>query len=285
MSVLSFFFDLIFGKSEPEKKYKTYDQTPSYRPTPPPASEPKPRPRSKQARRTIPVIDSSAFDASVKAVYPRVIHDTLALCEGIPDNIRQDIERAICSIPAVDFGSLKKSSDQFAARLSSFEWHWKEYEYWRDYYLKHRIKTTHMFDPRPEKLNLSVERAKYQQDKVFNLMTLKVAKDRLANFPEAASMKKADLIDFLKSNKKAWSAVIDPHVKAKWESKKHYEGETNEKIVWLLFQTINDRARALANNANETLDRDKKMYDIAKADPNCPWRHEYGHPVPGGMIL
>lgn len=281
MSILSFMFDLLFGKSEPEKKYQTYDQTPSYRPAP----SPEPKPTSKPSRRAIPVIDSSAFNESVRAVYPRVIRDTLALCEGIPDNIRQDIEKTICSIPAVDLGGLKKSADQFATRLSSIEWHWQEYEYWRDYYLKHRIKTTHMFDPRPEKLNLSAERSKYQHDKVFNLMTLKVAKERLANFPEAASMKKADLIDFLKSNKKAWSAVIDPHIKAKWESKKHYEGETCEKIVWLLFQTINDRARALANGANETLDTDKKMYSIAKGDPNCPWQHEYGHPVPGGMIL
>lgn len=283
MSFLSALFTLLFGKSEPEKTYKTYDTTPSRAPV----QEPKRQPRSCE----IPTIDSSRYVNEVKNLYPIVIRDTLALCSGIPGTIREEIEDRICATSPIDIFPLKAFAHEVASRLESIDWHWHEYEYWRTYYLEHGIKTVKMFDPRPEKLSFPAERKQYQPEKVFNLMTLKEAKERLITFPETASMKRAELIDFLKSNKSAWQSVIDPHIQAKWNSKKHYEGETPEKILFLLFQTILDRARALNEfkpEENPTpffiADADEKLYWVAKADPQCPWKQKYGHPVPGGHV-
>lgn len=283
MSFLSALFTLLFGKSEPEKTYKTYDTTPSRAPV----QEPKRQPRSCE----IPTIDSSRYVNKVKNLYPIVIRDTLALCSGIPGTIREEIEDRLCATSPIDIFPLKAFAHEVASRLESIDWHWHEYEYWRTYYLEHGIKTVKMFDPRPEKLSFPEERKQYQPEKVFNLMTLKEAKERLITFPETASMKRAELIDFLKSNKSAWQSVIDPHIQAKWNSKKHYEGETPEKILFLLFQTILDRARALNEfkpEENPTpffiADADEKLYWVAKADPQCPWKQKYGHPVPGGHV-
>ena len=283
MSFLSALFTLLFGKSEPEKTYKTYDTTPSRAPV----QEPKRQPRSCE----IPTIDSSRYVNEVKNLYPIVIRDTLALCSGIPGTIREEIEDRLCATSPIDIFPLKAFAQEVASRLESIDWHWHEYEYWRTYYLEHGIKTVKMFDPRPEKLSFPAERKQYQPEKVFNLMTLKEAKERLITFPETASMKRAELIDFLKSNKSAWQSVIDPHIQAKWNAKKHYEGETPEKILFLLFQTILDRARALNEfkpEENPTpffiADADEKLYWVAKADPQCPWKQKYGHPVPGGHV-
>lgn len=228
--------------------------------------------------------------------YPLATQKTLDLVEGIPDDVRKTLyERITSEASPFTRGDAKGMTEELFPLVEKFDWKWKEWEFWRPICIKRKTYTNGMrcfCFPWADELDLELERTEYEPAKVFNVMTLKVAKERLTAFPETSSMKKAELIEFLNNNEKAWNAVIDPHIQAKWDRKKHYEGPTPKMVFELMLWTIQSRAHYLndlnriqsaSGTAKErfTFSYDEELFAYAKRIKSNPWKENFGPSIPG----
>ena len=227
--------------------------------------------------------------------YQQAARDTLKLV-NMPDEIKQKIVDSFAEINLNQRDIGKKISEIVLEDLEGVEWNWIEWDFWSKKCVELDLCPYNMPWPLPDVLDFEYEREKYSPEKVFNVMTLKTAKERLTNFPETTSMKKVEIIEFLKSNPDAWNAVIDPHIEKIWNGKKHHEGATPKVVLECLLDTINRRGLALYDAQriwrlrgktieDSAFDNDKKLLEIARADPATPWKKNYGHPVPGGDVM
>lgn len=228
--------------------------------------------------------------------YPLATQKTLDLVEGIPDDVRKTLyDRITSEASPFTRGDAKGMTEELFPLVEKFDWKWKEWEFWRPICVKRKTFTNGMrcfCFPWADELDLEYERTEYEPPKVFNIMTLKVAKERLTAFPETSSMKKAELIEFLSTNEKAWNAVIDPHIQAKWDRKKHYEGPTPKMVFELMLWTIQSRAhylddrhriQSLSGTFKErfSFSYDEELFAYAKRIKSNPWREDFGPSIPG----
>lgn len=228
--------------------------------------------------------------------YPLATQKTLDLVEGIPDDVRKTLyERITSEASPFTRGDAKGMTDELFPLVEKFDWKWKEWEFWRPICIKRKTFTNGMrcfCFPWADELDIEYERTEYEPSKVFNIMTLKVAKERLTAFPETSSMKKAELIEFLSNNEKAWNAVIDPHIQAKWDRKKHYEGPTPKMVFELMLWTIQLRAhylddrhriQSLSGTFKEkfVFSYDEELFAYAKRIKSNPWMEDFGPSIPG----
>ena len=227
-----------------------------------------------------------------------VAKDTLALCEGISIEKRDQLADGISRLEKTWLPVTDPKFDELFSLLDGIDWKWLEWEKWRDICIKHDTYSLGMQDycmPFADTLDLEKERQAYNPDRVFNLMTLAQAKERLSDFPpDVQKLSRAKMIELLKSNPTAWAAVIDPHIKAKWDSKHHYEGPIPRNVFRLMVKTIFDRARekehieSLSRFGNKMIRRawdesDEKLLQIAEQDAAPLWKHPYGSAVPGAQ--
>lgn len=243
----------------------------------------------------LPAAATEAFDREFAKVMPIAIEKTLALTTGIPDDLKEAIGRKILTEYSMFSRSHDTIEDEILAMLDGHEWSWVEWDFWRAICIKRRQYTNGMrcwCFPWADELDLEYERTEYEPARVFNLMTLKEAKERLTAFPEVAAMKKAEVVDFLTKNEDAWHSVIDPHIQAKWDRKKHYEGPTPKLVLGLMLRTIGDRTRYLRDakrierikcKAEEkfTFTYDQELSAYAKRIKGNPWKENFGPSVPG----
>ncbi len=259
------------------------------------AGEEKPKNQAKQENPlALPEHASRQIAENKKQPCQQAAKDTLKLV-NMPDEIKQQIIDAFDEADLNARNPVSFCAEKIGPQLKSIDWNWVEWDYWSKKVVELNLCPANMPWPLPDVLNFECERKKYSPDKVFNVCTLKVAKERLQDFPETASMKKTEVVEFLKENSDAWHAVIDPHIEKIWNNKKHYEGATPELILVCLLDTIYRRGICLYNIQRMTrargipheefsFDEDRKLFDIARNDPKTPWKKKYGHPVPGGDL-
>lgn len=239
---------------------------------------------------------SRKIDGERKKHYPLATQKTLDLVEGIPDDVKKTLyERITSESSPFSRGDAATMTDELFPLVEPFDWKWKEWEFWRPICVKRKTYTNGMrcfCFPWADELDIEFERTEYEPAKVFNIMTLKVAKERLPAFPETSSMKKAELIEFLSHNEEAWKAVIDPHIQAKWDRKKHYEGPTPKMVFDLMLWTIKDRAeylhdvqraKSVSGTVKEkfTFQYDEELFAYAKRIKSNPWKEDFGPSIPG----
>lgn len=231
---------------------------------------------------------------------PIAIQKTLDLTTGIPDDIKQTLSARILE----DYSHFAREenvrmADVFFPLIENLDWHWLEWDFWQPICIKRKTFTNGMrcwCFPWADELNLEYERTEYDPSKVFNIMTLKTAKERLTAFPEAEAMKRAELIEFLSENETAWLAVIDPHIRAKWDRQKHYNGPTPKDVFSLMLHTIEDRARCLRDiekikkiggkpKENFSFLYDEELAAYAKRNKKNPWKESFGPSIPGLSIF
>lgn len=240
-------------------------------------------------------------DASLKIAqekitpYQQAARDTLEVVQ-MPSELKERIVDYFAEINLNDRNKTLELSDEIFKKLQGVDWSWTEWDYWSKKCVELDLCPYNMPWPLPDVLDLDEERKKYSPDRVFNICTLKAVKERLQAFPETASMKKAEVVEFLKANHAAWCAVIDPHVEKIWNGKKHWEGATSKVILDCLLDTIDRRGRSLFDRDRMTsvgltpkeefvFDDDEKLFKIAKNDQNTPWQKPYGHPLPSGDMF
>ena len=211
-----------------------------------------------------------AIAKEMRPFYKKAASATLSLCRGIPKELKTEIISAPISFS-------REMDPELIKKLSLTDFKWKEWEFWAPICIENNIFTNWMYHecfPLPDLLDLDFERKKYSPDKVFNLMTLAIAKQRLSAFSLNPKISRAEVIDLATHNPEIWRALIDPHIQKKWDSKKHYEGPTQQTIATLLLRTITIRGQAGMNkNRLERLDgcyeidflheEDKLLYDLA----------------------
>ena len=239
---------------------------------------------------------SRQLEKELKQYFPLAIQKTFDLVTGIPDDVKKTLADRIASEYAIfNRGEYKYMTEQLYPLIENFDWKWAEWEFWRPLCIKRRQYTNGMrivCFPWADELDFDYERTEYDPDNVFNIMTLKTAKERLSAFPETASMKKSELIEFFKVNEKAWEAVIDPHIQAKWDRKKHYEGPTPKMVFCLMLDTIERRVRYLRDadrikringqiDARFSFTYDCELFAYAKRNKNNPWKEDFGPAIPG----
>lgn len=227
--------------------------------------------------------------------FQQAARDTLQFVQ-MPQELKQRIVDYFAEINLNDRDRTSALSDEISEKLQGVDWSWTEWDYWSKKCIELDLCPYNMPWPLPDVLNLEEERKNYSPDRVFNICTLKVAKERLHEFPETATMKKAEVIEFLKSNHSAWCAVIDPHVEKIWHGKKHWEGATPKVVLDCLLDTIVRRGTALYHRnkivrikgrprERFAFDSDEKFFELARSDQRTPWDKPYGHPVPGADLF
>lgn len=244
---------------------------------------------------------SRQLEKELKQYFPLAIQKTLDLVTGIPDDVKKTLADRIAS----EYAIFNRAENEYMTEhlyplIENFDWKWEEWEFWRPICVKRRQYTNGMrvwCFPWPDELDLDFERTEYEPVKVFNVMTLATAKERLSSFPETADMKKVELIDFLSKNEEAWKAVIDPHIKAKWDRKKHYEGPTPKMVFSLMLKTIEDRVRFLHNTSKIkevggtftvkpfNIAYDSSLFEYAKRIKGNPWQEDFYPQIPGISYL
>ena len=230
--------------------------------------------------------------------------DTFALCSNFPESVKNDVLAFLETVAPQDGRSIAAFAYSKEKAVSGDKWTWDEWEYWKIKCEKIGLRTLKMFNYKPESIDFEKERKNYNKEKIFNILTLSVAKNRLNEYLDAEKLKRADILSLIEKDEQAWHLLIDPHIQKKWDSKKHDPGETPVRIFKLMLTTIIDRGQYLYDKEKLTeffkktkpkpgapkvvfsnqfiLDDEEKLYGLAQADPDCPWKHDYGYPIPGG---
>ena len=232
-----------------------------------------------------------------KAIYVMdAARDTLELCTGIPDEIKKALVNNFYKIGFYTTADSSEARDELYKLLDGLNWTWKEWEYWRPIVIELGTMTTGMSiycHPEADKINWPQARSKYSPEKIFNLMTLKDIKTKLVNNVEVQQMKRAELIEYLKNNESAWFSLIDPHIQAQWDKKKHNEGPTPRRIFNLMCHTIQSRAsdletwRIAMQSKHDTrcsAVEQELLWETVKRK-KIPWYKSYGPAVPGMILI
>ena len=219
---------------------------------------------------------------------------TFELVEGISDSTRSGFISYFEDVP-LDDSKCKEMIEFLYPKIEGTNWNWKEWEYWAKVCSEKKIKPSYMPQPWPDTLNIDEERNKIPPEKVLNRLTLKAAKQSLiSQFPETQTLKKVELIDFLKKNQSAYYNLVDPIIKEKWNKKKHWNGPSEKDIFSLLCTTIFERAEFLEEAAenradgfktfasfDECFENDKILYELSKKLKDRPFKGSMMPNIPG----
>ena len=219
---------------------------------------------------------------------------TLELVEGISESTRAGLISYFEDVP-LDDSKCKEMIEFLYPKIEGTSWKWIEWEYWSKVCSDKKIKPSYMPQPWPDTLNIEEERNKIPPEKVLNRITLKAAKQTLGEkFPETQSLKKVELVDFLKKNPSAYYDLVDPIIREKWEKKKHWNGPTEKDIFSLLCETVFARAEFLEESAENRADgfktfasfddcfeNDKILYELSKTLKDRPFKGSMMPNIPG----
>ena len=233
-----------------------------------------------------------------KAEYMRKAAEaTFELCTGIPNEIKKTLVESFPEVGFYTTDETPEAKDELFKLLDGLDWKWSEWEYWRPIAIELGAMTTGMSiycHPEADKIDWEKARSKYSPEKVFNLMSLKDVKAKLVDNAEVQSMKRAELIEYLKNNESVWFSLIDPHIQSQWDKKKHNEGPTPKRIFDLMCYTIQARAsdlevwqiaikRGLKTKYN-VVEKDFYLEAINPKRKKKPWYKSYGPEVPGMVV-
>lgn len=254
---------------------------------------------SQEKVKSITLSDSAKELNQEKADYMRKAAEaTLELCTGIPNEIKKTLIEQFPKIGFCRTDETPEAKDELFKLLDGLDWKWSEWEYWRPIAIELGAMTTGMSiycHPEADKINWEKTRSKYSPEKVFNLMSLKDVKAKLVDNTEVQSMKRAELIEYLKNNESVWFSLIDPHIQSQWDKKKHNEGPTPKRIFNLMCHTVQSRAADLdsldiaqeSGISTKLVPLDEYFYSesLKEKYSNRPWKKPYEPRVPGMCVF
>lgn len=224
----------------------------------------------------------------------------LDLCTGIPDERKDEIAKAVSLASFFDKPEKSAAFLHAFSLLDGLDWKWLEWEKWRDICVAHNLFPSGMerlCSPFPDKPDIESSRRRYRPERIFSLISLQTAKERLWDFPpEVQDFDRDQMIKLLKKNRSAWHAVIDPHIQELWDRRPHYEGPTPMSIFALFCYTAHERYDSKCNDdlVAESCPRkkmvptsnvDKALLPLALSDPDPLWKEPYGAVIPGMIFF